>query len=96
MDASKAKKEASGVKISFLHVNLIHCYYPNRYPGAPYPSFFVPVNSFFCWKGIRNVVSMYQPADTVKKNRRQFGDETIGLSPNSFRLFSPPVVVVRE
>jgi hypothetical protein len=46
MDASKAKKEASEVKISFFQVNRIHRYNPNRYPDAPYPSSFIPVNSF--------------------------------------------------
>jgi hypothetical protein len=46
MDASKAKKEASEVKISFSYVNRIHLYYPNRYAGSPYPSSFIPVNSF--------------------------------------------------
>jgi hypothetical protein len=87
MDASKAKKEASGVKISFLHVNRIHCYYPNRYPGAPYPSFFVPVNSFFIGKVLETWFQCTNPQTLSKKIGGSSGDETIGIvtqQPSSF------------
>jgi hypothetical protein len=67
MDASKAKKEASEVKISFFQVNRIHRYNPNRYPDAPYPSSFIPVNSFFVTK-ILGLVSMIPTLRTLPKN----------------------------